>query len=318
MKCFPILFLLVCSGFLFGQEVNPGFNVVVAPSGLKLRDAPSLKSKVIKVIPYHGKVVYLDQSPHGVDTVGQLSDFPRMSYQESNYAKAYKDRPIVGSWVHVRYQEKEGYAYNPYLGPEASGTQKRGFFLISPGENCGDQFYALDQFYTYGVYSNGRKTWTEVVEASYVVQTEGVGFLAPILTTNRNKDLHYVIGSRKAMSMPLQKWSMFSPYSLVEINETEAGLPNVVVSDSVFSKKEILKMAFFFDQKTGRKQKIDNASYGNDYKIIGQGDLDGDGRTDILLEFRNEGLIRRLYLSTLAAEGDIYGLAAEESFGPCC
>jgi hypothetical protein len=289
---------------------------------LKLRDAPNLNSKVISVIPFHGKVTYVDEQHHGCDTIGLLSDFPGRVYLKNDSKKVYKNRPIIGSWVHVRYHGKEGYVYSPYLGPDVNQVPKQDFFLISPGENCGDQFYALNQFHTYGVFYNGRKTWIESVDVNYVVQMEGIGFLAPILTTNQNNYLHYVIGSRKQMSTSPKSWSMYRSNPIEYTYKSKARLFDVIVSDSTVThqnRKEVFKRAFFYERKTGEKQRIDSANYGYDYKIIGEGDLDGDNRTDILLEFQNGEIVtRRLYLSTLAKNGGFYGLAASEDFGYCC
>lgn len=319
MKLLSIIFLIFSSSLIFSQEVDPGFNSVIAPSGLKLRDAPNLNSKAISVIPYKNKIVYVDEQFHGCDTIGILPNFPgRQSF--GNYSKrGYKDRSIAGNWVHIRHKKKEGYVFNPYLGPEVKPVKSQDFFLISPGENCGDHFYELDQFFTYGVYSNGDQCWTEIIHASYIVQTEGIGFLAPILTTNKNKYLQYVIGSRKPLIPNKQRWSIFNSDSEGSSDDFSANLPEIIVSDSIVSKNAIFKKGVFFDRVTGKEQKICNADYGHEYQIIGKGDLDGDGQTDILLQFRNaEYLIKRLYLSTLAKEGAIYGLAAEETFGYCC
>jgi hypothetical protein len=115
---------------------------------------------------------------------------------------------------------------------------------------------------------------------------------------------------------------MYRSNAIENVNKTEARLYDVIVSDSIVTyrnRKEIFKRAFFFERKTGEKQRIDSASYGYDYKIIGEGDLDGDNRTDVLIAFQNgEMVTRRLYLSTLAEKGGFYGLAASEDFGYCC
>ena len=49
-----------------------------------------------------------------------------------------------------------------------------------------------------------------------------------------------------------------------------------------------------------------------DWRIVGAGDLDGDGRADLLLSLPDDdcGFDDRLYLSSMAGPGQLVGLAA--------
>lgn len=94
----------LASSFTFENEkpqpLGDGSNYhVMALSGLKMRDLPSLKGKKILTIPYNGEVELIDTGEnYGELTIQELKDFY-----------------IKGEWVKVRYDGKEGFVFNGYL-----------------------------------------------------------------------------------------------------------------------------------------------------------------------------------------------------------
>ena len=101
----PILIIsFLASSFTFenelSQPIDDGSNYhVMALSGLKMRDLPSLKGKKILTIPYNGEVELIDTGEsYGELTIQELKDFY-----------------IKGEWVKVRYDGKEGFVFNGYL-----------------------------------------------------------------------------------------------------------------------------------------------------------------------------------------------------------
>lgn len=72
------------------------------------------------------------------------------------------DVPLADNWVKVKYKGNTGYTFNAYLGPNRDQPKPSDYFVISPGENCGDQFFELKQYRCYGIYGspppNGQNT----------------------------------------------------------------------------------------------------------------------------------------------------------------
>ncbi len=64
----------------------------VLASNLNMRDKPSIKGKVIGLIPYGSKIVIL---------------------RKTN--QTYKSEGIKGFWVKIRYRQKSGYVFDGYM-----------------------------------------------------------------------------------------------------------------------------------------------------------------------------------------------------------
>ena len=95
-----LIISFLASSFTFKNEQPVGDSNsyhVMALSGLKMRDLPSLKGKKILTIPYNGEVEVI-ATGFGALKVKELEDFY-----------------IEGEWVQVSYNGKEGYVFNGYL-----------------------------------------------------------------------------------------------------------------------------------------------------------------------------------------------------------
>ncbi len=166
MRPFITLLLLICSNFLFSQpEIRQDFTLVIAQSGLNIRAEPRIGTKVLIKAPYLSKLVYLSQESFGRDTIGELKSFIRHQNQEG--ALVETDVPLTGDWVKVKYRGKTGYTFNAYLGPNQDRPKPSDYFVISPGENCGDAFYDLTKYHCYGIYKSGDQTEIREIKASY-------------------------------------------------------------------------------------------------------------------------------------------------------
>ena len=95
-----LIISFLASSFTFKNEQPVGDSNsyhVMALSGLKMRDLPSLKGKKILTIPYNGEVEVI-ATGFGALKVKELEDFY-----------------IEGEWVQVSYNGKEGYVFDGYL-----------------------------------------------------------------------------------------------------------------------------------------------------------------------------------------------------------
>jgi hypothetical protein len=94
-----LIISFLASSFTFQNEHNQYH--VMALSGLKMRDLPSLQGKKVLTIPYNGKVQIINDG----------NEYDELKIQE------FEDFNITGNWVKVRYQETEGFVFDGYLTP---------------------------------------------------------------------------------------------------------------------------------------------------------------------------------------------------------
>lgn len=324
MRLLITLLLLVPSFFLFSQPaIRQDFTLVIAQSGLNIRAQPSLGAKVLIKAPYLSELVYLSRESFGRDTIGELKSFIRHHNPQGVLVET--DVPLAGDWVKVKYQGKTGYTFNAYLGPNQDRPKSSDYFVISPGENCGDAFFDLTKYHCYGIYESGDQTEIREIKASYVVQETGIGYLAPLLTTAENQGLKLVIGSKRVLP------TRSSDFMINKITTAWAEATNPVLEDAcgIFLVEEVMETLPNGEKQTKgfsgsfrrgeREQTIIEGAFIYSISVIGCGDIDGDDEVDYLIGYSSEESSRKmLYLSSKAMEGEILGLACEEFFGYCC
>ena len=129
-----LLVFLTSSIFTFKALSNnstiekPSPFTIMAVSGLKLRTAPSLDSKVLKTLPFGTTVYSHFYLISGLETNSQ---YPRDTISG-----------VIGYWVNVNYKEQKlkGYVFSPYLYPgELINTviDTPATRIIHEGINCG-------------------------------------------------------------------------------------------------------------------------------------------------------------------------------------
>lgn len=324
MRLLIIFFLFSQSLLLASQsEIREDFTLVVAQSGLNIRAKPGLRAKVVAKAPYLSEVEYLSDESFGRDTIGALKSFiraynPQMELEET-------DVPLTGDWVKVKYKGQTGYTFNAYLGPNHDRPEPSDYFVISPGENCGDQFFDLTKYHCYGVYGSGEETEVREIRASYVVQETGIGFLALLMTTEENESLRLVIGSKRELP------TLSSDFTVNAFTAAWAESANPVLEDAckMFLVKEVMETLPNGAEQTqgfsgsfrrgGIEQTIIEGAFVYAISVIGCGDIDGDDEVDYLIGYSSEESSRKmLYLSSMSKNEEILGLACEEFFGYCC
>lgn len=304
-------------------EINYYFNLVIAQSGLNIRAEPNLGAPVVTKVPYLSQVEYLSIESFGRDTIGVLKNFFRgygheMSWEETDY-------PLSGDWVKVKYKSKVGYTFNAYLGPVVENPESSDYFVLSPGENCGDRFFDLTKYHCYGVYGSEKDTEIREIKASYVVQEAGIGFLAPLITTEENQRLKLVIGSKRELPTVTSDFMIDSftsawPQSSEVILKDECGMLNITeIKKKTPSGEKLYPALIGIFQLGSKEQVILEEHFITDLSVIGCGDVDGDDKVDYLIRLSSEEYSRKmLYLSSVAGDGEILGLACQEDFGYCC
>jgi len=322
MRILIVFLLFVNSFFLASQpQIREDFTLVVAQSGLNIRAEPKLGAKVLTKAPYLSQVEYLSGESFGRDTIGVLESFYRSNRPETGWEEW--DAPLTGDWVKVRCKGKTGYTFNAYLGHVLDDGAD--YFVLSPGENCGDRFFDLTQYHCYGVYGSGEDTEIREIRASYVVQETGIGFLSTRLTTEENQELRLVIGSKRELptlssDFLIDEFTEAWPQSSTIAPKDECGMFKTTEIERKILNGEKLRLALVGSFQLGsQEQVILEENFVTDLSVIGCGDIDGDDKVDYMIRMSSDEYSRKmLYLSSVAKDGEILGLACQEDFGYCC
>lgn len=89
---------------------------VIAPSGLNIREAPSLQARIVGKLPFLTKVNTVDNHVYGVDTLRWVHNYGCYDLEvNGEYHYGIGDRPLVGHWRKVSQNEQEGYVIDTYL-----------------------------------------------------------------------------------------------------------------------------------------------------------------------------------------------------------
>ncbi len=107
-----VVLLFLFHNKLSGQKEE----YVIAPNGLKVRDAPSLAGKVIALLPFGERVQVVKKDINHIDTLYSIKN--NGNYYSCINGVEYFGRGdmfIIGSWVKISTGNKTGYVVDNYL-----------------------------------------------------------------------------------------------------------------------------------------------------------------------------------------------------------
>lgn len=325
-----LCFLLYLSGLATGLSAQPASEfvvrcpypfekdfdstvVVIARSGLKLRDQPSFKGKTLALMPFAKKV--------------KLLTLPRFD-ENGDHIGEYSPDSIFGSWLKVRYGKQVGYAFSAYLGSTIKKMTEDYYLLSANGSWCSDDSYISMSYHYYGIFQEKDSSWVrrsvEPVFLVYWTAMFGVGAYAKIkvngeqplfllatrapmpegkiATTNRRG---YFPGSHAGQQPLVQKTTPASPWIFeMKSFRDEHGymVPHTVLKN----------------RHTGKTQWLED-EYHQINKLVWEGDLDGDGVMDFILsDFQDIITTVHLFLSKDAPPGKLMRKVSEYHFSGCC
>lgn len=287
--------------------------VVVARSGLKLREKPAFSAKTLALMPFAQKV--------------QLLELPRFS-ETGDLIGTWSPDSIYGAWLKVRWGKRVGYAFSAYLGSTILNMTEDFYLLSAKGSWCSDDSYFSSTYHYYGVFPEKDSTWVRrAVQPAFTVHWSGmfgVGNYAklkvkgpqplfllasrrpmpegPIPASNRRG---YLPGNPTQGKPLAPKTSPISPWTFeIKSFPDENGQPLL---------HTILK-----NSDTGQKQSLAAEPFPPDY-LVWEGDLDGDGIPDLILsDFKDIVTTWHLYLSSGAPAGQLLHQVSDYYFSGCC
>jgi hypothetical protein len=324
MKYLIILVLSISITFLFAQYPNPyhlrcdgekdGENcaVVIAISGLKIREKPSFTGKQLIIVPFGKKI-------------------QRLVTKDEPNKIIYTNDSIPGNWERVRYGKVEGFAFNAFF---AEGIMKinEKYELLKEGEGwCWNDCYGstTEKYNYYAVLKENKKSILTKFIPTFVGADGGVSIICPDKKTSE----FIIVTKEEITEGPLEVIEKqkiikgYGDYNSPKINQ-KVTIPqnNWILEVKSTPKKEgdyeyIFNELFLSDSKTGIKQKL-NTKMMNcvSAELIWCGDLDRDGIMDFMVKMsdgdNSNGLF--LFMSRYAPEGKLVIPAGEYHYGNCC
>jgi Bacterial SH3 domain len=317
----------VFDAFLQNYEPAPK-NVqlyVVAASGLRFREKADANSTVLATIPFGDSV----------KTDGAMGELWQI--MEKTPKNVFKVENISGFWQKVVYKGKKGFVFSgfvsQYYKPE---TVTASHIFLEEGWGCGMIVQNTADYNWFGWYKKGDKTELKTItKPSFSISTDdevGISIITRTDRTLKGDTAMYIIGVRKTAAQQIAAGKIKGKWCATDDYDADAPF-HVKEENTVFkfenttdqlriaiTKKpktdeyssEIAKSELFFERE-GKKQSLlvfddkkqspDNAwFFGVD--VLWYGDLDGDGKLDLL--FNTEGEMDssyQLYLSSAAGKG---------------
>ncbi len=330
----PLLLAAFLGTCVRAQPINLNNNRVVAAGGVNLRSAPGLHGSILAKIPLDSLVEVLDSCDYGLDTVGSIPDFLEVYHPA---ADSFSRAPmhLSGAWVKATYHQDTGFLFNAYLfdyepvnwlteyaeitQPYVDAGLKGDYVFFRPGYELFAPINHHNDYYWHGIFGKEGHYRLERMSLEYVVSHHATHTFLN-LVPGKTKDLVYIIGSKKRI-----------PDHAFTGGGFEGGLE--IHDDAGFDQKQLRQYSLSITQDTlvdypsvkqlwlhrGKQQQSLSLPglFGRPLPTA-VGDVDGDGKSDVITYHDGETGHLILHLSREAGRGQLVHPVAEELLGDCC
>lgn len=302
-------------------------SIVIAPSGLKLRATPDKDGKVLQMMPLGAKVK-LEES---LDNIAEDRFFSI-------------DEELSSHWILVSYGNIKGYCCAAYLGKRILKMTKNYYFSSPYGIGCfGSEALINPTYYTYGVFENEERQELRAINMEYFNRQGEISIRVLSLKKDDNFNLSYIIYAKQQMKIGVLKGKQFIPKDGESENMNQLFAVNYPETDKNFynnieiekgkytiSSKSVTKK----DKDTGDEVQLQRVSItekatGKKY-ILGEyyseyitlewaGDIDGDGKIDVILNFGSDHASSTIFFfSRNAPNGKLLIEEGKIEYYDCC
>lgn len=296
---------------------------VIATTGLSVRQHPRASAKRLGVVPFGKTVRALSSKGYGVDTVGYQT-FTEMGEERPRDCQV----PISGQWVRVRYGKLQGYVFGAYLVESLNWRERvqdlnQEVVLMVPGGDCSVEVRYAPNWYWYGLYQTPTGYAAQQVRPTF---TNNWQTNTLTISTQNNKGLLYIIGSRRALALPS---AIHNKAKAGEGEFWKASLQQNTIP--VYAHQLSVKpcstpcpqgpLLHVWDEETDQSLQVLNPPalrLQEPNQLHWCGDLDGDGKDDYIIEYASETGAEVLYLSSFAEKGQHLKAVAAFYWGFCC
>lgn len=334
---FALFFLLIQNTGSIAQrimwyEIDTSQNLVISPNGLKIRNKPGQEGDVLATVPFGKQVKVLSQKDYGKDTVGVHLFYNNYAGTEDIPYEQY----VTGHWVRVSWQGKTGYMFNGYLGginylyksDDEPAEINQDYYLLYPRTDCNATLHDLTGFNTYGIYLKQGVYVRYKVKISYFTEASENFFRSLNISTNDNKDLLFIVCTRKTLKEGILSDQQISIMSREDFGGTaveraalmEKKMSKCQLQAKLYNDSPFLEI-WYKNDKGQRQNLVSPFVFQFDwtpYFLIWCGDLDDDGKKDFILFFGEKNAVSILFLSSEAAEGQLLNAVAASRSGYCC
>jgi hypothetical protein len=290
--------------------------LVLARSGLKLREKPAFDAKTLALMPFAQKV--------------KLLEMPRFD-ETGDLVAVYTPDSIPGAWLKVRYGKKTGYAFSAWLGSSIVKMSKPYYLLSAEGSWCVDDSYISDRYRYYGIFrdQNGACTRQEIKPEFWVRWTSMYGPGAYCKLRVRGEKPLFVLASQKELPegpvagtgrhgyLPGNNMGELSTLTSIPESPWEFSIRYVARENS----DALVPQAIAKSRQSGMIYRLGEAAnwYDTPQFLLWEGDADGDGALDFILTVQREITATwQLFLGGEPIPGFIIRVASQYTFSGCC
>lgn len=313
--------------FFVNENEMETHSIVIAPSGLKLRATPEKDGKVLQTIPF-GVKVRLEEN---FDNVPEDRSFTI----DENYSSY---------WMLVSYGNKKGYCCAAYLGKRILKMTKNYYFSSPYGIGCFESDVLINPtYYTYGVFESEEKQEIREIKIEYFNNRGEMSIRLLTVQKEEERNFSYIIYSKQQMKTGVLKGKRFIPKDgenismnqlfAVNYSETNKNIYNNIeiekgkytISSKSVTKKdkdtgdEIQLQRISITEKATGKKYILGEYYSEHITLEWAGDIDGDGKIDIILNFGSDHASSTIFFfSRNAPNGKLLIEEGEIEYYDCC
>jgi hypothetical protein len=286
--------------------------VVLALSGINLREKPSFSSKALAIIPFGERVALTGKAdpPQHVDEYRRLPMTPDSIY---------------GYWQEVVWKNRKGYAFGAFLTDGIYRMTQPVYLLFENAAFCWEDTFASPDYHYYGMYHNRDSSdWTlKKIKPTFYQPEEG----GARLRAETKERPGFVI----ALKTPIAEGKLLTQKMNTLLNPANKIAPKLPPVKLPFSNRQFR----FVDNKpetsknhtcelqlveigSGKKQTI-VSNVSDQITVVWAGDLDRDGVTDFMLQCEDgHSISYQLFLSRFAKGKNLVWPAGIYRFGDCC
>ncbi|MBK8349145.1 MAG: SH3 domain-containing protein [Saprospiraceae bacterium] len=260
-------------------------NYVIA-SALRLRENPNKTAKTLTVIPFGSRVEYLTNQSYNKDTLNvELGEY---------------NKDVIGNWVYVKYNDIKGYVLNSYLGFYEDPDLKykdlnKEFLLLFPGCGCQLNIFNPLEWNYYGFYKSDNNSFdVKKITIANISDFEDI-ICSVIISASHPKNLLFVVGSKNPFLSNTH--NLFGKQVEIQFNDDKkVALQNLnAIGIELVNSVEDYKL---FLNLGSSKQKLNLENFNYPDRVNFFGDIDFDGKDDLIITYGSKVSESVLYLSS--------------------
>ena len=315
--------------------------IVIASSGLRLREKADANSKVLAAVPFLTKVKLKDK-------------YETLYEMETTYKrKIIAVDGIRGYWVKVQYEQQTGFMFSGFLSAGVLPHRLTDdYVLLNEGWSCDNGVYSNpDDYSFFGLYAKNSFTMElkKVTKLHYGSEFSEMGETQAFFTNRsvENKDTSVFVLAIKKSKLRWNEGVLLGSgsSSLDTMNEIKgyAGTNALPLGDTdwairtegdpiskkdsrlrtaklIFYKKDNKKSQVLFNfvrKEEDFKEDDDGTPLAPPYQLLFQGDIDRDGKLDLIIGTGGFVAHQYLFLSSEAKNGNLLKQVADREIFYC-